>query len=97
MRHIKTENEFYEIIQSEEKVLIDFYAEWCNPCKVMGTILESIDSIPVIKIDIDRFRNIAKEYKVMTIPSLKIFSSGEVIKEKTGLMSKDELINFINE
>ena len=96
MRHIKTVEEFNEIIQSD-KVLVDFYADWCNPCKMLGMILEDVDSIDVVKVDVDRFGTIAKEYKVMSIPALKIFSKGEVIKESVGFMSREELNKFINE
>ena len=96
MRHIKTVEEFNEIIKGD-RVLIDFYAEWCNPCKMLGMILEDVDKIEVVKLDVDRFGSIAKEYKVMSIPALKIFSKGEVVKEATGLMSRDELDKFISE
>ena len=96
MRYIKTKEEFYEVIKSD-RVLVDFYADWCNPCKMLGMILEDVDKIEVVKLDVDRFGTIAKEYKVMSIPALKIFSNGEVIKETTGLMSRDELDKFISE
>ena len=96
MIYIKTENEFKEII-SKEKVLVDFYADWCNPCKMMDMVLEDIDSIKIVKVDIDRFRSLAKEYKVMSIPAMKIIENGEIIKESVGFMSRDELMNFIKE
>ena len=96
MTHIKSENEFYEIIK-KDKILVDFYADWCGPCKMLEMILQDIEDIEIVKVDIDRFRNIAKEYKVLSIPSLKIFSNGEIIKEKTGFMTRDELQKFINE
>ena len=96
MTHIKSENEFYEIIK-KDKILVDFYADWCGPCKMLEMILQDIEDIEIVKVDIDRFRNIAKEYKVLSIPSLKIFSNGEIIKEKIGFMTRDELQRFINE
>ena len=96
MRHIKTVDEFNEVIKSE-RVLIDFYADWCNACKMLGMILEDIDSIDVVKVDVDRFGTIAKEYKVMSIPALKIFSKGEIVKEAVGFMSREELKKFISE
>ena len=95
MKYIKTVNEFNEAIQGE-KVLVDFYADWCNPCKMIGMILEEIEDIDIVKVDVDRFGTIAKEYKVLSIPSLKIFSKGEVIKERTGFMTRDELEEFIS-
>lgn len=96
MKHIKTEKEFYEII-NQDRVLVDFYADWCAPCKMLGMILEDVTDIEVVKVDTDRFMNIAKEYKVLSIPALKIFSKGEIVKESTGLMSRDELNEFIKE
>jgi len=96
MKHIKTVEEFHEVIK-KDKVLIDFYADWCNPCKMLGMILEDVDKIEVVKVDVDRFGSIAKEYKVLSIPALKIFSNGEVVKERTGLMSREELDKFIDE
>ncbi len=96
MKHIKTVEEFKEVIK-KDRVLIDFYADWCNPCKMMGMILEDIDSIEIVKVDVDRFGTIAKEYKVMSIPALKIFSKGEIVKESVGFMSREELEEFIKE
>ena len=96
MKHIKTVEEFHEVIK-KERVLIDFYADWCNPCKMLEMILEDVDKIEVVKVDVDRFGSIAKEYKVLSIPALKIFSNGEVVKERTGLMTRDELYKFITE
>lgn len=96
MLHIKTVNEFYDVIK-EDRVLIDFYAEWCNPCKMMEMVLEDVEDIKVVKVDIDRFRSIAKEYKVMSIPALKIFSHGDIVKESVGFMSRDEIEKFIKE
>ena len=86
-----------EVKKSDKKVLVDFYADWCGPCKMLEMILQDIEDIEIVKVDIDRFRNIAKEYKVLSIPSLKIFSNGEIIKEKIGFMTRDELQRFINE
>ena len=96
MKHIKTVEEFYEVIK-KDKVLIDFYADWCNPCKMLGMILEDVDKIEVVKVDVDRFGSIAKEYKVLSIPALKIFLIGELVRERTGLMRREELDKFIDE
>ena len=96
MRHIKTVDEFNEVIKSE-RVLIDFYADWCNPCKMMEMILEDVEDIEIYKVDVDRFRKIAKDYKVLSIPAIKIFSNGKVEKESVGFMSREELNNFIKE
>ena len=96
MVYIKSDSEFYDLIKND-RVLVDFYADWCNPCKMLDIILQDVDDIEVVKVDIDRFRNIAKEYKVMSIPALKIFSNGEIVKEKVGFITRDELNKFISE
>lgn len=96
---IKTAGEFQEIIKSD-RVIVEFYADWCTPCKMIDMIIEEIEeenNISFVKVDTDRFRSIAKENKVLTVPVVKIFEHGKVVKEKQGLMRKDELLSFINE
>lgn len=98
MTIINSKEEFYEQIK-KEKILVDFYADWCGPCKILSQILEEIENklnIPIIKVNTDAFMSIAREYKIQSIPALKIFSNGKVIKEKVGLMSKEELEDFVN-
>ena len=69
-------NNFNELVK-EGYHLVDFYAEWCGPCKMMGPVLESIeDKIDIIKIDVDKFPDLAQEYRVMSIPDLMIFKDG---------------------
>lgn len=89
-------NNFNELIK-EGYHLVDFYAEWCGPCKMMGPVLESIeDKIDIIKIDVDKFPDLAQEYRVMSIPDLMIFKDGEKILESVGFQSKEDLEEVIN-
>ena len=98
MEKLKVKNEFDSIIK-KGPVLVDFYAEWCGPCKMMEPILDEIDNeyddIEILKVNTDNFMSIAREYKIMSIPDLKIFENGKVIKEKSGFMTKDELLKFL--
>lgn len=98
MKYLKTEKEFYEIIKGE-KVLIDFYADWCGPCNMLATVLEEVakerTDIEIVKVNTDTFMNLAREYKVMSIPALKIFSNGKLIKEQNGFLTKNELLEFL--
>ena len=89
-------NNFNELVK-EGYHLVDFYAEWCSPCKMMGPVLESIeDKIDIIKIDVDKFPYLAQEYRVMSIPDLMIFKDGEKILESVGFQSKEDLEEVIS-
>ena len=100
MKKMKTATEFQEI-SKQEFVIVDFYADWCGPCNSLNMVLEELEQersdLEIISIDVDRFRSIAKEYGVISIPAIKVFSKGKVIKEKQGLLRKDELLSFIEE
>ena len=97
MIDLSTEN-FNELINSDY-VLVDFYATWCGPCKMMHPILENIinHSIKVIKVDVDKFENIAKEYAILSIPTLVLIKNGEMIDKKIGYTPEPELIKWIDE
>lgn len=87
---------FKELINSEKPVLIDFYADWCGPCKVQGPILEQLknkigDSATIVKIDVDRNQQLAGALSVRSIPTLMIFQNGEKKWQKTGVASAHEL------
>ena len=75
--------------------LIDFYADWCGPCKMLGQVLETIEEIDIIKINVDEEEELAKKYKVMSIPNMFIVKDGEVVKQMIGFRSKDEILEEI--
>ena len=99
MKEIKTKLEFKEIIK-EDKVLIDFYADWCGPCKIQEANLEELEKLypdlNIYKINTDNFLGIAREYKVMSLPALKIFSHGRIKKEVNGLQDLDSLKTLVD-
>ena len=90
MKRLTKEDNFNEIIKSE-KVLIDFSAEWCGPCKMLAPVLESIDSIDIYKVDTDEFPDLAREYGVMSIPTLIYFKDGEIVNRNIGFVSKEDI------
>lgn len=92
--HLENQN-FKELIK--EKVLVDFYANWCGPCKMLAPELERVESnIKVIKIDVDEFEELSREYGVMSIPTLILFENGKETKRNIGFMDKDKIQQFIN-
>ena len=100
MVHIKTAAEYDEAIKGDF-VIVDFYADWCGPCKMMAEVFQEFEEqnpdYKIISVDVDRFGSIARNERVLSIPTIKIFSNGEVKEEKQGFMRLDELVSFIDE
>ncbi len=90
-----------EVLQNEKEVLIDFYADWCGPCKMLAPIIEEIakenEKVKVVKINVDESEDLAMKYQVMSIPTLIIMKNGQIIKRSVGFVEKDEILNMINE
>ena len=99
LKHI-TEADFEkEVLQSAKPVLVDFFATWCGPCKMIAPILEEIasaeDSFDIAKIDIDEAEELCDKYGVMSVPTLIKFAGGEEAARKIGLTSKQDLIDMM--
>lgn len=93
-----TKEEFLKMI-GQDLVLVDFYATWCGPCKMMSPIIDSLvneRAFKVVKIDVDKNIEIAQEYSVMSIPTLILFKNGKLIDKKNGFMPKELLLEWIN-
>jgi len=92
--HLTNEN-FKELIK--EKTLVDFYANWCGPCKMIAPELEKVESsVKVVKVDVDEFENLAKEYGIMSIPTLILFENGKEVKRNIGFIDKDRIQKFVD-
>ena len=89
-------NNLDELVK-EGTYLVDFYAEWCGPCKMLTPVLENLeDKINVIKVDIDKFEKLAFEYRIMSVPTLIFFKDGDKKEELIGFRDEDELLEVIN-
>ncbi len=91
-----------EVINSEVPVLVDFWAPWCGPCQMMGPIIEELakemeGKAKVGKLNVDESVEMASKFEIMSIPALKIFKNGQVVKEFVGVQNKDNLAKAILE
>lgn len=96
MKSSKTKTTFSELINSGKPVLVDFYADWCGPCKMMPPILKDLkkrmgDKIIIVKIDTDKNQAVASKYNVRSIPTLMLFKNGNVLWRQAGVMQANQL------
>jgi len=98
--HITKENFESEVLKSEKPVLLDFFATWCGPCRMVGPIIEEIagenESFKVAKLDVDELPEIAKEYRVVSIPTLMVFKDGKVVNQALGAMPKEKILALLD-
>lgn len=96
-----TNKEFNEIISNENITLIDFYADWCGPCKALSPVIDEIAlermDITVGKVNVDTERDLAEKYKVRSIPTMVIFKEGKEIERMVGFLPKEEILSKIKE
>jgi thioredoxin 1 len=93
---------FDNLIKSEKPVLIDFFATWCGPCKVLGPILKEVkddlgDRISIIKIDVDKNQQIASQYQVRGVPTMILFQDGKQLWRESGVLDKNAIIKILLE
>ena len=93
---------FQELIQSERPVLIEFFATWCQPCKVQSSVLNSVkeqigDKARIVKIDVDQFPTIASENGVRGVPTLAIFKNGELLWKESGVHDVNSLVGLLEQ
>ena len=91
---------FSKITDSEIPVLVDFYADWCGPCKMLGPILKQVkdemgESIKIVKIDVDKNQSIASKYQVRGVPTMLLFKNGKQLWRQSGVLQKDAIVQII--
>lgn len=92
IKHLENKEQFNELIK--DKVLVDFYAEWCGPCKMLAPNLEKLD-YNILKVDVDKFQDLAISYGVMSVPTLILFKGGKEVNKSIGYLDIDELKEMV--
>ena len=93
-------SKFSEIINQDTPVLVDFFAEWCGPCKMLAPVLKQVkdtlgERVSIIKIDVDKNQALAAKYQVRGVPTMMLFKNGKQVWRQSGVLQKDEIINII--
>lgn len=91
---------FEEIINSDKPVLLDFFATWCGPCQMMGPVLQQVkeeleDDVKILKVDVDKYQDLAARYQVQGVPTFAIFKNGELLWKQSGARPKEQLVTEI--
>ncbi|MDD4153871.1 MAG: thioredoxin [Methanomicrobia archaeon] len=99
LKHIENQEQFDAVLK-EKKVLVDFYADWCGPCKMIGPVLEDVskelgDKVTIAKVNVDKQEAIAAQYNIFSIPTMILFENGEIARKQVGFVPKAALIRFI--
>jgi thioredoxin 1 len=102
MEATKKNRTFNDIIKTEPLVLVDFYTEWCGPCKMMKPILEQLHTamghkVKILKVDVDKNPNAAKVFKIMGVPTLALFRRGDIVWRQSGVVSASSLQQVITQ
>ena len=94
-------NSFQDIIHQKVPVLVDFYADWCGPCKMLAQILQEVkaelgDDLKIVKIDVDKNQSLAAKFQVRGVPTMILFKEGNQVWRQSGVLQKQELVSVIS-
>lgn len=99
LKHVNSNDFEKEVLNNEKRVLVDFYADWCGPCKMISPVLEKISmensDFDVIKVNVDDNQDLAMKYGVMSIPTLIVFDKGNVLEKTVGFSSEQAIIDLV--
>lgn len=92
---------FSSLIKTETPTLIDFYADWCQPCKMMSPILQEVakhygSKLKVLKINVDKHQNLAMQYRIQGVPTMILFKNGNILWRQSGAINKSQLISILD-
>ena len=97
--HINKENFHKEVLNSEKPVILDFFASWCGPCRMVGSILDEIaeerEDIKVCKVDIDEQPELASRYRIMSVPTLMVMKEGKIVEQSIGAKPKHQILAMV--
>ena len=97
--HINNDNFQNEVLNSDKPVLLDFFASWCGPCRMVGPILDEIaeerEDIKVCKVDIDEQPELASRYRIMSVPTLMVLKDGKIVEQSVGAMPKHQILAML--
>lgn len=101
MKHVN-QQEFKEEIANNKLVLVDFYADWCGPCRMVAPVIKEIaaeakNKVQVLKVNVDEERELALSYNISSIPTIMLFKNGQVVSEMLGFRPKTAIMNLINQ
>ncbi|EOS71244.1 thioredoxin [Lachnospiraceae bacterium MD308] len=97
--HLTKDNFKEEVLEASVPVLVDFWATWCGPCQMIGPVIEEIagevTDAKICKVDVDAQPELARQYKVLSIPTLMVFKNGELVKRESGAKPKEEILEML--
>lgn len=100
IQHITSESFQKEVLQSSTTVLLDFYADWCGPCKALAPILEEVAAeqrgFKILKVNIDEQPELTRQYRIMSVPTLIVIKDGKTEKRTSGVLSKDQIFDLVS-
>ncbi len=99
LKHVNNRDEFNELIK-EGTVLVDFFATWCGPCKMLSPVLEELSEesdVLIVKVDVDEAGPLAAQYGIQAVPTLMLFKNGQRVDVRMGYQNKNQLLAFINQ
>lgn len=98
MTYLEKDEDFEKLINNG-LVLVDFYANWCGPCQMLSPVLEELEKknneVKIVKIDVDKFQNLARKNGIMSIPAIKVYKNSELINQTVGYLELEELETLI--